>query len=152
MSPARATVALIALLAAAPASAADMASAPFPTPATLVSVYDGDTLTVDAHPWPGVTIRARIRLLSIDAPELRGRCAREREMAVRARDRLAELAGPPGTRLELRGLKPDKYAGRYNAEVVRTGQAPAFRNLGARLLAEGLARPYDGGRRQPWCA
>jgi endonuclease YncB( thermonuclease family) len=143
----RAAAALLAILAVGSAGAADLATARFPTPATLVSVYDGDTLTVDAHPWPGVTIRARIRLLSIDAPELRGRCARERAMAVRARDRLAELAGPPGTVLELRGLKPDKYAGRYDAAVLRAGA-----DLAERLVEEGLARPYDGGRREPWCA
>ncbi len=30
--------------------------------ADVVSVYDGDTLTVNAHPWPGVTIRTAVRV------------------------------------------------------------------------------------------
>jgi endonuclease YncB( thermonuclease family) len=36
-----------------------------PITAVVVSVYDGDTLDVDAHPWPGMTIRVRVRLESI---------------------------------------------------------------------------------------
>ena len=33
---------------------------PGPIIATVVSVYDGDTLTVDAEPWPGLTARASV--------------------------------------------------------------------------------------------
>ena len=30
--------------------------------ATVVSVYDGDTMTVNAYPWPGMTIRTAVRV------------------------------------------------------------------------------------------
>ena len=44
---------------------------PGPIHAGVVSVYDGDTLTVDAHPWPGVTIRTSVRVNGVDTPKLR---------------------------------------------------------------------------------
>ena len=44
---------------------------PDPIAADVVSVYDGDTLTVDAHPWPQVTIRTAVRVSGIGAPEIR---------------------------------------------------------------------------------
>lgn len=42
---------------------------PAPVPATVVRVIDADTLEVDAKPWPDLTVRARIRVLHLWAPE-----------------------------------------------------------------------------------
>jgi endonuclease YncB( thermonuclease family) len=41
----------------------------------------------------------------------------------------------------------DKYGGRVRASVA-DGQG----DIAQALLTEGLARPYGGERRQPWCA
>lgn len=113
-------------------------------PATVVSVYDGDTLTVDAHPWPGITIRTGVRLLGLDTPEIKGGCPEERAAALRARDRLAALAGPT---VILTGLGHDKYGGRIDARV----RSIAGEDLAAVLIAERLALPYDGGTKPDWC-
>ena len=57
-----------------------------PVPARLVRVVDGDTVVVRARIWLGQEVEIHVRLAGIDAPELRGKCARERALAVRARD------------------------------------------------------------------
>lgn len=97
-------------------------------------VVDGDTLWLHGE---------KIRLAGIDAPELDGaRCKPERELAEAATLRLVELlaAGPP--LVERRGL--DRY-GRTLATVYIDGE-----DVGAVLIAEGLARVWTG-RREPWC-
>ncbi len=45
---------------------------PGPVTGAVISVYDGDTLTVDASPWPGLTVRTSVRIDGVDTPEIRG--------------------------------------------------------------------------------
>lgn len=98
-------------------------------------VIDGDTIRVAGE---------SIRVMGLDAPEMRGECPRERQRARDARDRLAELV-TPGVILERHGR--DRY-GRGLA-VVRDY---AGRDVARVLIEEGLARYYNGrGRRQGWC-
>lgn len=110
----------------------------------IVSVHDGDTVQVRI----GAVIET-VRLISVDTPELPplARCTSEARKARAARDRLASLA-PPGSRIRLvnpgRRLR-DRY-GRLLADIILTDG----RNVGAVLVAEGLARPWTG-KRQPWC-
>jgi endonuclease YncB( thermonuclease family) len=40
----------------------------------------------------------------------------------------------------------DKFGGRVRAEI-----SDADGDIARALIAEGLARPYHGERRQPWC-
>ena len=123
-----------------------------PVPAVVTRVVDGDTLEVRARIWLGQDLAIRVRLAGIDAPEAGSRCAEERALALRARAFLAERlipepGGPPPL-VRLRDIRNGKYAGRVLARV----EASAGLDLGAALLAAGLARRYDGGRRVPWCA
>ncbi len=71
--------ALIALALAFPAHAGE--TIPGPIPADVIGVYDGDTLTVDAHPWPQITVRTSVRVRGIDTPEIRGKCSSEKAQA-----------------------------------------------------------------------
>lgn len=114
-----------------------------PYPARVERVVDGDTLVVVVEVWPELTVRARLRLAGIDAPELRAPAACERRLAEAARaEALAWVArGPVAVTLTDR----DKY-GRALGRVHRDGA-----DLAETLMAAGLARPYDGGRRRPWC-
>ena len=123
-----------------------------PVPAEVISVIDGDTIEVRALIWLGQVVSTRVRLAGIDAPELRGKCARERALAERAR---AYLLARLGGRLEdgdrawvrLRDIRYGKYAGRVLARVETAGGE----DLGRRLMAAGLARPYAGRARASWC-
>lgn len=117
-----------------------------PLAAAVEEVVDGDTLAVRVRIWLGQELVVLVRLRGIDAPERRGDCPAERALAEEARARLARLvgAGP----VTLTAIEADKYAGRVVADVAAaSGGSPA-----AALMAAGLARPYDGGRRRPWCA
>lgn len=113
-------------------------------PARVISVYDGDTLTVEAWPWPGQSIETRIRLDGIDTPEIRGRCPEEIAQAKAARDRLAELAGD---RVYLQNIRPGYYAGRMVARVYTA----AGDDIAPVLIAENYGRPW-AGHRESWCA
>ena len=46
-----------------------------PVTARVIRIIDGDTIEVDAHPWPGHAVRVSVRLRGIDTPERRSRCA-----------------------------------------------------------------------------
>ncbi len=117
---------------------------PGPVRADVVSIYDGDTLTVDAHPWPQVRIRTSVRVDGIDTPEIRGKWDSEKAMAREARELARETVGE---RVYLRNVGLGKYAGRVVADVFTEDG----RRLADVLLEAGLARVYDGGARLGWC-
>jgi endonuclease YncB( thermonuclease family) len=100
-------------------------------------VIDGDTIRYD-----GMTIR----LAGIDAPEIRDfKCPSERALGQRATRRLLELMNAgPFTVVETGGRDVDVY-GRKLRHIMRDEQS-----LGDILIAEGLARRWDGARRS-WC-
>ncbi len=118
---------------------------PGPVPAEVVAVIDGDTLVVRARIWLGQDVETRIRLDGVDAPEIKGKCEAERRMAVDARDRVADLAA--AGRVILRNIQYGKYAGRVVARV----ETLDGRDFSVALLGAGLARAYDGRRRESWC-
>ena len=127
-----------------PARAAE--ALPGPIPAEVVRVIDGDTLAVRARIWLGQDIAVHVRLAGIDAPEMKGRCAQERALAVAARDALSLRAAVGGT-VRLVDVRNDKYGGRVIARVLDSSGA----DLGAAQITAGLARAYHGHARQPWC-
>lgn len=116
-----------------------------PVSARVLKVLDGDTLLAEAEIWPGQTLRVNIRIRGIDAPEMKSRCKAEREAALRARAALSDLVA--GGAISLSNIGGAKYYGRVLADVdTEAGEAVA-----TVMLDRGLARPYDGGKRQGWC-
>lgn len=116
-----------------------------PISAHVLKVIDGDTIAVRARVWLGQDVEIRVRLSGIDAPELRGGCAGERLLAVRARALVAALT--TGGAVTLTDVRYGKFAGRVVARVA----TPAGKDLGAALMQAGLARSYNGGGRASWC-
>ncbi|MFD1703661.1 thermonuclease family protein [Methylopila henanensis] len=113
--------------------------------ATALSAIDGDTIEARVRAFPGQDIVARIRIDGVDAPERRGRCARETAAAEAAAAALAALVRDrPLTLTQVRG---DKYFGRVVARVSAAGVG----DLAGALVRAGHGRPYDGGRRESWC-
>ncbi len=131
------------IVAFAPTAAVGADPIPGPVNARVVSVYDGDTLTVDAEPWPGLTARTSVRVAGVDTPEIRGKCQSEKDLAVRARDFVRATVG---AHVQLTDVRLGKYAGRVVADVWVNEQ-----KLSDLLIAENLGRPYHGGRREGWC-
>lgn len=116
-----------------------------PVAADVMRVIDGDTLRLKVHIWLGQTVEVDMRVAGIDAPELRGKCPSERAQAREARDYLASLVG--GRSIRISRIRNDKYGGRVVADV----SEPEVGDIASAMVARGLARIYDGGKRSPWC-
>jgi endonuclease YncB( thermonuclease family) len=152
-------------------------TAPWPPLAALVGVagalwfaVEGSPATMDTKPAPatdghgpfvlcaatrqpncvidGDTIRyggIKIRLADIDAPEVFSpSCPSEATRGKRATRRLLALINEGPFQLVAGGRDEDRY-GRKLRTIERGG-----RSLGDTLVAEGLARAWDGARRS-WC-
>jgi endonuclease YncB( thermonuclease family) len=99
-------------------------------------VIDGDTIR-----YRGL----KIRLEDIDAPEVFSpQCSSEAKLGRRAAERLLDLMNAGPFQLAGGGRDEDRY-GRKLRVIQRDG-----RSVGDTLIAEGLARRWDGARR-PWC-
>ena len=116
-----------------------------PYVAHVKAVIDGDTLSVEVPVWLGVALTTKVRLRGIDAPELHGRCQREKDLAAQAKKRLADETT---LQVRLSNVEGDKYYGRVEADVATV---PDGLDLSDAMLASGLARAYDGGKRGDWC-
>jgi endonuclease YncB( thermonuclease family) len=120
-------------------SRADRLSATFPfcgEGRRITCVVDGDTFWLS---------RVKIRIADIDTPELSPpRCEAERIKGEAAKSRLRDLlnAGPFSL---VAGWRDEDRYGRKLRSVTRNG-----RSIGEILVAEGLARRWDGAR-HPWC-
>ena len=114
-------------------------------PADVLRVLDGDTFEARVHVWPGIEITTKVRLRSIDAPELRARCPEERIRAEAAREALQVILAEGDVMVVRVGL--DKYGDHVLADA-GTRTTP---DVAALLLARGLVRHYAGGRRESWC-
>lgn len=114
------------------------------TEGIVVKVYDGDTITVVAKPSAlNRPCQFSIRLYGIDCPEMRGSSPEEKEIAVKAKERLIDLFSLSDRPIvKLSNWKKDKY-GRVVASV-------SYNNcdLTQMLLAERLGVVYDGGKKK----
>jgi endonuclease YncB( thermonuclease family) len=113
--------------------------------ADVLSVFDGDTFEARVRLWPGLDMTTKVRLRGIDTPELKARCSEERVKAEAARDALRAMLDEGDVVIANVGL--DKYGGRVVADAAtrQTG------DVSTALRAKGLARSYNGGRREGWC-
>ncbi len=129
---------------ARPAARADM-MARGSHPAEVLRVLDGDTFEARVHLWPGLDVTTKVRLRGIDAPEMKARCREELTQAEAARDALVRILAEG--EVAIGRVTFDKYGGRVDADAA-TRATPSVSQA---LLDSGLARAYDGGRRQSWC-
>jgi micrococcal nuclease len=126
------------------ASASEMLAGPYV--GAVERVVDGDTIAVRVEIWLQQNLEVLVRVRGIDAPELRGDCDLERIRAAEATAALQRLV--TGGVVTLTEIEGDKFYGRVVADVT----TPQGANVGRELVAAGLARSYDGGTRQGWCA
>ncbi len=116
-----------------------------PIQAEVIRVLDGDTFDVRAQIWIGQYIETRVRLNGLDTPELRGKCASEKQKAQSAKAALESLILNKPVYLD--NIHGGKYAGRVIANA-KTGQG---QDLSQHMITNGYARKYDGGARSGWC-
>ena len=112
-----------------------MTHQPYCYKARCVSVYDGDTVTLDISLGFNVVMhKQKVRLLGINTPEVRGE---ERELGLVSRDRLRELIDDKDVIIVTHRDKGGKY-GRLLATIYLDGV-----NINQQLVDEGLAEVYD---------
>lgn len=125
----------------------------------IVRVYDGDTFTADIDAFsfttkdgkkkvlkdlhPVISEAMNIRIFGIDTPEMKSKSEKVRRWAIKARDRARALLNA-AKEVILTNIGKDKYF-RFDATVWVDGH-----NLGQTLIDEGLALPYDGGKKADW--
>ena len=117
-----------------------------PITGNVLRVLYGDTVTVRVRVWIGQEIETSLRIEGIDAPEMKSQCAKERALAETARQEIIRLLGD--NRIRIYNVRLEKYAGRVLAQA----QTAAGIDIGKHMLEKGLARPYHGEKRQPWCS
>lgn len=115
-----------------------------PVEAEILRIVDGDTLLVEAMPWPQQRVEVYVRIRGIDAPEIKSKCPRNRQAGADARRTLENLTGS-SARIHLTRISGDKYFGRIVADVV----LPDGRSAAEGLRSAGMAQDYDGGRKPP---
>lgn len=111
----------------------------------IISIYDADTFRVDIEGFPPIAgHRIPVRVLGIDTPEIRGKCDSEKFLARKAKQFTVQSLRSAKI-IELKNIQRGKYF-RILAEVYLDGES-----LAAKLIKEGHARIYHGGKRLGWC-
>ncbi len=104
-----------------------------PYPATVVSVHDGDTCTLDLDLGFQITFRHVCRCYGINAPEL----ATEEGKAARA---YALTLLHPGDKVTVLSHSWDKYGGRFDGAIALADGT----DFGKAMLTAGHAKTYFG--------
>ena len=103
--------------------------------ATIINVVDGDTVDAVIDLGFKMTTTQRLRLLDIDAPEVRGVSMEEKVKGREATSYLSELV--LGEVVVVKTAKSDSF-GRYLAEIIYNGKS-----VNQAMLDNGLAVPYQ---------
>ena len=115
------------------------------TVSEVTSIYDADTFRVNIQGWPDIIgHHMSVRVMGVDAPEIRGKCAEEKSAARRAKQFTVQLLRSASV-IELKNIKRGKYF-RILADVYVDGQ-----NLAEALIGANHGRSYAGGKRLGWC-
>lgn len=142
------------------AQAKEVLKGPFPF--EVLEIIDGDTFRARITIWLGQSVDVKVRLKGVDTPEMRGKCAAEKQLAQKAKDFAAAwLKKNPAV---LTNVHYGTYAGRVLATIEKSRALARIEKsrlsastysengtLGAALLSAKLAKPYRG-RRAIWCS
>ena len=119
-------------------------------PCKVTRVVDGDTIDVNIDLGFKIWHRARVRMLGIDTPESRTRNLEEKAMGLASKARLKEML--KGKSITIECTKTKGKFGRVLANVWAADKAvgAVATCVNDQLCAEGYARPYFGGKKEPW--
>ena len=110
--------------------------------AKVIECYDGDTVTITM--WIGwQRYSFKLRLEGIDAPEIRTKNIQEKGVARVSKKFLEDKILGKYVKVVFADTE-DKY-GRLLGTVFRRGE-----NINVLMVSGGLARPYDGGKKNPF--
>jgi micrococcal nuclease len=107
--------------------------------ASVVGVYDGDSVTLDIDLGLGIWSKGqKCRLLGIDTPEIRGE---ERIEGLKSKQRLCELILGKQVAVETYRDRTGKY-GRWLVTIWDLDDELGWVNINELLLSEGYAKIY----------
>lgn len=110
--------------------------------AKVYKVYDGDTISVIFR-WHRQYIKTSCRILGLDTPEIRTKNLEEKKLGIEVRDFLRSLILDKVVKIKL--YHNDKY-GRPLIDVF-TEDDKSIKDI---LIEKKFAKPYNGGRKEPW--
>ena len=109
--------------------------------AKCIKVYDGEICHMGVYMHGYGATRFTCRLVGVDTPELRAKSRPEKILAKIAREEVKSIALNRVVNITINGL--DKY-GRLLLRV----RTPDVDDISQHLITNGLAVPYDGGRKR----
>ena len=104
--------------------------------AHITKVVDGDTVDVEIDLGFDIWHKTRLRLAGIDTPE------KSTEIGKKVSAYVKEAL--EGQTVTITTTKPDKY-GRYLAEIFINNNS-----FNKNLIDIGMAKPYNGGKKEAW--
>ena len=107
--------------------------------AILLGCNDGDTCKVRFNNSLDILAEQTFRFEGFDTPEMRGKCSKEKELAKLAKEKTINYMKDNGI------VYSEGKRGKYGRILVT---APKLQEM---LTSNGLAREYDGGKREGWC-
>ncbi len=111
--------------------------------ALVFNIVDGDTIDLFIDLGFHLTLKERVRLLNINAPEIRTKDLEEKSKGILAKDRLSELVLNKQVIIETHLNPKDKY-GRILANIyVQIDTSTELLNINELLISEGLAVKYE---------
>lgn len=113
---------------------------------SLVNVYDGDTFRANIDHYPSIMgNNIGIRINAIDTPEIRGKCDKEKQLAIKAKLHTIKLLRN-ANKILLKNIKRGKYF-RIVADVYADDI-----NVAGSLYDNGLGYVYYGRTKKiEWC-
>jgi len=115
--------------------------------AKVIKVIDGDTIDCEIDLGFHIKITKRVRLSGIDAFESNSRVLEDREKAAKAKAKLTFTLTNKYVILVTELDKADKY-GRVLGSIYESKKEFETNNsINLKLIQEGLAIPYDGGKK-----
>lgn len=109
-------------------------------------VIDGDTVEIINNKPDLSHLKLSIRLLDIDTPEIKGKCASEKAKAQEAKKFVSDLLNNPKNKITYKITSHDKYGGRVLGYIYINGKS-----VSELMIAKGLAKEYHGEAKTSWC-
>ena len=116
----------------------------------VIRIVDGDTLEI-ANQFLPKELKLFVRMKGVDTPEKapRAKCEKENILAQKASNytkNSIENAQKNRQKITFSEIKWDKYGGRILSNVYLDGEL-----YSKKIIDAGLARPYFGDKKEPWC-
>ncbi|MCH9844170.1 MAG: thermonuclease family protein [Alphaproteobacteria bacterium] len=113
--------------------------------AEIIRIIDGDTFEANIAIFPKQIATHKIRLRHIDTPELKGACHNEKQLANKAKIYLQTIL-PQGSAIRLNDVSYDNFG-----RVLATVSHKKHGDIGALLMQQNFAIPYQKGKNNYWC-